>query len=310
WVRRTKPEDELLELQEILTERISEVGGVQLSRPECTLLAMQFGNLFGLVPSWAARYKDDLFPRDNEAHWGYSFGSYIRFNRPSVAIRPVLKNDFGYALESLQVLRSEKNSGPDLINRLGQHIFFYYPWNVDKSDSETGLLETFYSRTDDERNRWGLLFDHAGRALRNTGKKLDPSLNERIRHFFDWRFKVGEPQELQNFTFWLDAECLCSKWRLRSYSKILDLGLREEVGLSLQVKYLKNHLANHEALVLECFAKITDSMHQELQMYISGEEAKPILRAGLASETPKVRENAKHARENLLRLGRFDYLEL
>lgn len=35
-----------------------------------------------------------------------------------------------------------------------------------------------------------------------------------------------------------------------------------------------------------------------------------ILRAGLTAEDPQVRENADRARENLLRLGRFDYLDI
>ncbi|OKY73919.1 MAG: hypothetical protein BM485_16750 [Desulfobulbaceae bacterium DB1] len=44
--------------------------------------------------------------------------------------------------------------------------------------------------------------------------------------------------------------------------------------------------------------------------YVSADEAKPILKAGLTAEDPQVRENAERARENLLRLGRFDYLDV
>jgi hypothetical protein len=43
---------------------------------------------------------------------------------------------------------------------------------------------------------------------------------------------------------------------------------------------------------------------------MSANEAKPILKAGLASENPNTQEKAKFARENLLRLGRFDYLDI
>jgi hypothetical protein len=45
-------------------------------------------------------------------------------------------------------------------------------------------------------------------------------------------------------------------------------------------------------------------------MYISVKEAKPILKAGLTAEDPQIRENAERAKENLLRLGRFDYLDV
>ena len=45
-------------------------------------------------------------------------------------------------------------------------------------------------------------------------------------------------------------------------------------------------------------------------MYISADEAMPILKTGLAAEEPQIRENAERAKENLLRLGRFDYLDV
>ena len=76
------------------------------------------------------------------------------------------------------------------------------------------------------------------------------------------------------------------------------------------MRTLNKLLPNHLALVVECFAKITDAMRQGTQMYISANEAKPILKAGLTAEDPQIRENAERAKENLLRLGRFDYLDV
>jgi hypothetical protein len=63
-------------------------------------------------------------------------------------------------------------------------------------------------------------------------------------------------------------------------------------------------------LVVQCFAKITDAMDQGNQMYISAKEAKPIIKAGLNAKDPHVRENAERAKENLLRLGHFGYLDI
>lgn len=44
--------------------------------------------------------------------------------------------------------------------------------------------------------------------------------------------------------------------------------------------------------------------------YISVDETKPILHAGLHAEEPEVRKAAELARENLLQMGRFDFLEV
>jgi len=49
-------------------------------------------------------------------------------------------------------------------------------------------------------------------------------------------------------------------------------------------------------------------MDQDTQMYVSANEATPILKAGLTADDPQVRNSAERARENLLRLGRFDFL--
>jgi len=108
----------------------------------------------------------------------------------------------------------------------------------------------------------------------------------------------------------LEAECLDPDWRLLSYSKILDFGRVKDVGLSLQVRTLSKLLRNHLALVVECFAKITDAIGQGTQMYIPANDAKPILKGGLTAKDPQIREIAERAKENLLRLGLFDYLDV
>lgn len=59
-----------------------------------------------------------------------------------------------------------------------------------------------------------------------------------------------------------------------------------------------------------CFAKITDVMDRDKHLFVSEDEAKPILKAGLKAQDPQIRENAERDRENLLRLGRFDFLNL
>ena len=69
-------------------------------------------------------------------------------------------------------------------------------------------------------------------------------------------------------------------------------------------------LEDHTALVVECFAKLTDSVVENKNtIYIQTNKAKPILRAGVNSEDDTTRANAERARENLLRCGRFDFLD-
>lgn len=311
WVRRHLPDDHLPEVTDILDQRIAEDAEIPLTRSEHALLGMQFGNICALNRDWAAQRRKLFFPQSNESVWWDAFGSYIGFNPPVKLMFEILRDEFEYAIENLNILAIEKGDSKELIDRLGQHLFTYYLWGVYTLTGNESLLERFYNKTKDDRKRWGQLFDYVGRSLRNSGRQLDQALTERIIVFFDWRFEIAEPLELQEFTFWLEAECLEPNWRLQSYSKILDFGREKGLGLSRRVKALNKMLPAHLALVVECFAKITDAMMiQGTQMYISSNEAKPILRAGLNAEDSQVCENAERARENLLKLGRFDFLEV
>lgn len=310
WVRRQLTKDHLPEVTEILTKRLAEDAKTPLTPPEYALLGMHFGDLCILNKDWAARERKALFPRENENIWRNAFGSYIRTNGPAKLTFEILRCEFEFAIDHLNTLVTENGDGKERIDRLGQHLFAYYLWGVYTLQGSESLLKRFYGKTQEDRKRWGRLFDHIGRSLRNSGRQLDKVLIDRILEFFNWRYDVAEPLELQEFTFWLEAECLDSKWRLQSYSKILDLLKGMDIEFYLQLSAINKLLPNHLELVVECFAKITDLMHQDDQSYISADEAKPILKAGLIAEEAQVRENAERARENLLRLGHFGYLEV
>ena len=139
-------------------------------------------------------------------------------------------------------------------------------------------------------------------------------LTERVIAYFEWRFEAAEPLELQEFSSWLEAQCLDPEWRLQSFSKILDMkqekNSEKEMDRYMQVHVLRELLPGHEALVVECFEKITEAMDQDSQMYVPTDEVMPILKAGLASEDTRIHEKAERARENLLRLCRFEFLDV
>ena len=59
----------------------------------------------------------------------------------------------------------------------------------------------------------------------------------------------------------------------------------------------------------KCFAKLTDALPKSDRSYIPTDDAKAILKAGLDHDDETVRENARQARENLLRRGFFSVLD-
>ena len=169
-------------------------------------------------------------------------------------------------------------------------------------EGQESLLERFYQQTNKKREHWANLFNHIGHRLWNTGKHLNQNTEDKARKFGDWRLKFEDPTELQYFTTWLQAECLDAEWRLKAYSKVLDVCEVEDWGFHF--KTLCEMLPNHTAKVVECFFKLTEQVQRD-NFYIQTEEAKTILKAGRESSDEKVRHDAENARENLLKSGRF-----
>jgi len=315
WLRRHDSGAEAPEVKMILEKRFALQSQYPLTLPEYAILGRSYPWIFHLNKAWAAEHKSDFFPQDKSPEWLAAFGSLVCYSDPFKPTFEILRDDFDFALQHLADFKKQDSPGKEPVDILGQHLFHYYLWglyplrgSVGSNDSCT-LLEQFYQRTDGNRGHWASLFNYVGRILRNTGNQLDKDLKDRTIAFFEWRFAVQEPMELQQFTFWLKAKCLDAEWRLEAYSKILDVCKVEGVSIAMQVETLCELLPDHTTKVLECFVKLTDGSGDD-NIYIRTEEAKTILKAGLSSGDESVRQNAERAHDNLLRKSRFDLLDL
>ena len=315
WLRRHDSKSKVPEVATIIEKRFALQTEYPLTSPEYAILGSNYPWIFYFNKVWAAEHKSDFFPQNKLPKWLAAFSSLVCYSNPFKPTFEILRDDFNFALQHLADFKKQDSPGKEPIDILGQHLFHYYLWglyplreSVGKNDKRA-LLKQFYQQTDEDRERWANLFNYVGRILRSTSEHLDTDLKDRIIAFFDWRFEVGEPRELQQFTFWLKAKCLGAEWRLEAYSKILGVCKVKGVSIAMQVEALRKLLPDHTAKVLECFVKLADRSGDD-NIYIRTEEAKTILKAGFNSDDESVRQNAAQARENLLRKGRFDLLDL
>ena len=307
WLRRHDSETAVSEVTTILEKRFAPETEHPLSLPERAMLGMQYRNIFILNEGWATEHKADFFPQDDLSAWMEAFDSFLRYNRPFKPIFEVLRSDFELALQHFK--KRERTRG-ELVDPLGRHVFMYYLWDAYPLRGETSLLEQYYQEAE-ERTKWASVFDDVGRAFQANGGQLDSALKDRAVQFVDWRLEVGEPTELEQFASWLDAECLDPTWRLETYSRILDVVQSKGVRIFDALTTLESFLPGHPAKVVECFAKITDpKLKNDAVHMIQSDPAKTILKTGLQSSDESIRNNAERARGNLLRGGRFDFLEL
>ena len=147
-----------------------------------------------------------------------------------------------------------------------------------------------------------------GFVLRNA-EHLDQGPKDRFMEFFEWRLEQGSPEELKEFWFWLESECVDAEWRLDAFSRTLDIARPNSADVYGEVETLDKLLPDHPGRVVECFAKLTDNIENDT-FNIQTEPAKRILKIGLESTEEDVRKNAGCAHENLLKRGRSDLLDL
>ena len=305
WLQRNDRGSDVSEVMAILEKRLAPTAKYPLTPPEYAILGKNYNRLFYLNDAWATAYKSVLFPRDEFPKWMAAFDSFVGFNRPFEPTFEILQGDFDFALEHLPDIKKQDRPDDKLIDMLGQRLFIYYLWELYPLRREESLLERYYIATSNDREQWANLFDYVGHILWDANGQLDEYMKDRIIDFFGWRFEVREPSELQQFTYWLKAECLDARWRLNAYSKLLDAGKAEGMSVEIQIDALCEMLPDYTAEVVACFAKLTDGIRDDtIDIYTEG--AKTILKSGIESSDENVRRDAARAHENLLRTGRLD----
>ncbi|MCY3774044.1 MAG: hypothetical protein OXG98_18710 [Gemmatimonadetes bacterium] len=317
WIRRNDQESEIKEIESILEQRFSSEVGHPLTIPEYALLGQYFPHIYELHESVAVKNISDFFPKDNLPAWQAGFGQFLCGNGPYMPIFEYVRDDYEFALNHVDGMSQQTKIGREVPDALGEHLFIYYVQGVFPMTGTGSLLERFYRQVASESKRWATLFDHVGRRLRSTGKQqLDETLKDKVYTFYEWRLNTGEPRELREFTFWLEAECLDADWRLDAYSrilevpKVLDSKFGEPRHASLHTRALRKMIPQYTAKVVDCFAKLISSMPEEGLIYIPSDDAKAILKAGRNQADENVRKTVERTRDDLLRGGQLEFLDL
>ena len=283
------------------------------------MLGAEYPRIYFLDQTWAKEHKLNFFPKDKRKEWLAAFGSFLRWHQPYLPIFEFLREEFVFALENLKDMEKDNSARQNLIDVIGQKLFTYYLWGVYPLSGEESLIARYYQETETTKEYWKSLFTWVGFVLQNHDGNMEEKLLDRFKEFFEWRLNARKMAELGEFFLWMEAECLEAEWRLDACSRVLDFIDSGEVKDSDDsgrvfkgLRGLRGMLGRQTTKVVECFAKMTDIAikNNSTYFYIPSDDAKPILKSGLESKDEIVRENAKQAREKLLKMGRFEFLNL
>lgn len=319
WLRRHNEKAKVSEVTSILEKRFALAMERPLTLPEYAVLGAEYPRIYFLDQTWAKKHKLNFFPKDKRKERLAAFGSFLRWHRPYLPVFEFLREEFVFALENLKDMEEDNSAGRNLIKVIGQKLFTYYLWGVYPLSGEESLIARYYQETKTTKEQWKSLFTWVGFVLRNHDGNMEKKLLDRFKEFFEWRLDAGEIAELGEFFLWMEAECLEEEWRLDACYRVLNFIDSREVKDSdnssrffNRLVELRKMLEKHTAKVVECFAKMTDIAikNNSTYFYISSDDAKPILKAGLVSKDEVVRKNSERAQENLLKMGRFEFLNL
>jgi hypothetical protein len=278
-----------------------------LAIAEHALLGASFHQLYGLSASVAHDAAPRVFPQQSTDRWIAAFTAYLKFNHAHPAVFEIFKTHFAFALDNLRLLQKEKNPRNDSVAALGQHLLDYFMLGLIPLEGDESMLVKFYAKT--KADHWAGLFDHVGRLLSNT-PVLKPEMATRLKAFFEARLAAGSDEELKEFTFWLEAECLEPDWRLNAFRQTLPIAKGKRHATSMVTDELVKLIGAAPDLVVQSFAELTEGLVTQSYFYLRPEGVKKILNAGFASEQPETVQAARFARDNLLKAGRTEYRDL
>ena len=308
WLKNHDPEADTSIITNTLAKRFARDAEFPLTLPEYAILGQNFVRILVLDGTWATDHEVELFPQHNMDRWRAAFGSLLRFTPCHSQVFEALRSQFWFAVENLPYQQEGDDFRSSLTNELAQHLFIYYLRGLYPLRGSDSPLERFYRKASGNPERWRFLFRQVGFILRST-EDLDQDSKDRFIEFFEWRLNQGEPQELKEFSFWLESACLDAEWRLTAFSRTLDLSQPARTEIHGEVETLSELVCDHPARVVECFAKLTDNIENDA-FNIRTEPATAILKVGLESVEEDVRKNAERAHDNLLTRGRSDLLHL
>ena len=139
---------------------------------------------------------------------------------------------------------------------------------------------------------------------------LPESIEPRIKGFFEYRAAQKEALELEEFSFWLRADCLSSNWRLESFYKTLISPISNDSNIYMTLESLAGLLEQETSLVMKCFDRLIECVSSHKSPFIKEDCAEKILKKGFCHSDSEIKSHAENSLETLLKMGYHSFLDL
>jgi len=297
------------------------------------IFALLGANLRFLIYLFGSEFKKSpelLFPTVRPLHQQAALVAHFCYDRPDIYNIMTFPNILSLGLKALKVLPQElaendsRQTLRDFGQRLGIQIAFYYWNNAFPNDLKgEAAIDAFFANAD-PKTRADVIAQIGSIFNKSTSEKPSVEIFRRATRIWERRYEqialsfdcsdglVNEYDgELLGFTEWLDSECFSFDWRFEYGKKALSLikKSREWYGLLKTIlKWAEN--TDHLKSALDLFYLILTKPSDNLRWFIQVKEFGPVISKGLLSDDLDIRRIAEQCRDELLKLGLFDFLEI
>jgi len=274
-----------------------------------SIYGLEFPRLVLLDTKWAEEKAFQIFPLEESrlALWGAAWQAYIVYNQPYNNVFDVLRSQYAFAVEHMDLSEEKQRSPGDPDDQLAQHLMAFYWWG--KIELDDPLLAGFWGQAPSSLRKDALGF--IGRSLRGTKGKISPEILGRLKHLWEERLDLAKQSpeyhksELSAFGWWFISRKFEDEWAI---SQLLDV-------LSTAGKVERDHSVIEQLVALVdrmplqcilCLRAIAEGDRERWRIYMAREHVRTILSAALHSSD---NEAVKEARKLINYLGSRGYLE-
>ena len=274
-----------------------------------SIYGLEFPRLVLLDPEWAKQKASQIFPLEESqlVFWEATWRAYIVYNQPYSNVFKLLRSQYVFAIEHVDISEEKQRSPGDPDEQLAQHLMVFY-WRGE-IDLDNPLFSHFWEQAPSSLRKDALGF--IGRGLRGTKGEVSPEILGRLKHLWEKRLELAKrdlehhKSEITAFGWWFISRKFENDWAIAQLLEVLSITLEVERAHSV-IEQLATLVDRMPLQCIRCLRAIVEGDREGWKVLMVREHVRTILSTALYSSDNKAAEEAKKL---INYLGSRGYLE-
>ncbi|MCX7047282.1 MAG: hypothetical protein NTX50_17570 [Candidatus Sumerlaeota bacterium] len=271
-----------------------------------------------LDPGWAQSAKERIFPKEPNlgGYFDAAWTAYARFCQPYNNVLPVIRDEYGFAIQKIGTWSEEHRRPADPDECLMDHLMTFYWRGI--IDLEDPLLCKAYDKAPVKLR--GHAIEFIGISLQRTkDEDIERETILRIQKFWEWRLNAVrnsedaalQSEEIINFGDWFTAGKFDDGWLMEQLQAVLEIASWAERN-HLVVERLAELSNEFPGQAVKCLSMMVEGSQKRERWHIGAwrDEMRTILSTAIRIGAPDIRDSAIALVHQLGSLGFLQFRDL